>query len=197
MKKKDLRETLAVLLTKSQNQATLSIGEILRILSGKGRMLFLVFLSLPFCLPLQIPGLSMPFGLGVAFIGFRLAFSKHVWLPKKVLLKTVSSATVQQISQKCLKLMTKMARLIHPRLRWLSKHRIMQICNGLLFVLLGSFLALPLPIPFTNFLAGWAIFLLSIGLLEDDGIFILIGYFISLLIILFSILLAFSIKLMF
>ena len=185
------------MLKKSQKQATFSIEEILGILSGNGRILFLIFLSLPFCLPLQIPGLSIPFGLSVAFIGFRMAFAKRIWLPKKVLFKTVPSATVQQISQKFLKILTKIERLTRPRLRWLSKHKIMHICNGFLFVLLGIVLALPLPVPLTNLLAGWAIFLLSIGLLEDDGIFILIGYFISLLTILFFILLTFSIKLIF
>ena len=70
----------------------------------------------------------------------------------------------------------------------------MKISNGFLIVFLGMALALPLPIPFTNLSAGWSIFLLSIGLLEDDGIFILAGYFLTLLVILLLILLAFSIK---
>jgi len=195
MKNRDFKEDLAVLIEKSQTQKTISIGEILEILSGSGCVLILIFLSLPFCQPLQIPGLSTPFGLAIAFIGFRLEFGQRVWLTKKILLKTISAATVQKISEKFLKLMKKMARLIHPRLKWMCKHRIMRICNRLLIVLLGIFLALPLPIPLTNLAAGWAILLVSIGLLEDDGIFILMGYFISLLIIAFFISLAFSIKL--
>lgn len=197
MKNRNFKKELAVLLEKSQKQTTISIGEILEILSGKGRVLILIFLSLPFCQPLQIPGLSTPFGLVIAFIGFRMALGKRVWLPKNVRLKTVSSATIQKISRKCLKLMTKMTPLIHSRLKWLCEPRVMHVCNGFLIVLLGIFLALPLPIPLTNLSAGWAIFLLSIGLLEDDGFFILAGYFVSLLTIAFFILLAFSIKLIF
>ena len=146
-----------------------------------------MFLSLPFCQPLQIPGLSTPFGLIIAFIGVRIAFSKRIWLPKTVLLKTIPSATIQKISQKSLKLLIKMASLIHPRFRWLYGHRIMHICNGLLIVLLGIFLALPLPIPLTNFSAGWAIFLLSIGLLGNDGFFLIAGYLVTLLTIVFFI----------
>ena len=194
MKNRDLKEDLALLLEKSQRQPTISIGEILKILSGKGRALILIFLSLPFCQPLQIPGLSIPFGLVISFIGFRMAFGKHVWLPKNVLLKTVPSATIQKISQKGLKFLTKIRRLIHPRLSWLYESRPMHVCNGLLIVLLGIFLALPLPIPLTNLSAGWAICLLSIGLLEDDGVFLLAGYLVALLTIVFLILLAFSIK---
>ena len=184
MKRKNLHEDLSILLKKANRQTSFSIGEILNIFPGKGRELLLIFLSFPFCLPIQIPGLSTPFGLIIAFIGFRMAYAKRIWLPKKVMLQTISSSTVQRIAQKCLGFMKKMAPWIHPRLGWLSKHRIMHISNGLLFVLLGLFLALPLPIPLTNFLAGWAIFLLSIGLLEDDGVFILAGYLIALFIIL-------------
>ena len=194
MKNRDLKTSFAALIEKAQGQRTLSIGEILEILSGKGRVLMLIFLSLPFCQPLQIPGLSTPFGLCVAFIGFRMAFGKRIWLPKRVLLKTVSSAKVRKYSQKFLKLTTKIAHLIHPRLKWLSKHKVMHICNGLLITLLGLFLALPLPIPLTNLSAGWGIFLLSLGLLEEDGVFILAGYLISLITIGFFVLILFSIK---
>ncbi len=197
MKNRDLEESLAVLTQKSQGKSAISIGEILEVLPGKGRVLILIFLSLPFCQPLQIPGLSTPFGLMVAFIGFRITFGKRAWLPKSVLSKTIPSATIQKISQKCFKIMKKMTRLIHPRLKWLFEHKIMRIANGLLIVFLGIVLALPLPIPLTNLTAGWAIFLMSIGLLANDGVFILMGYFISLLIIAFFILLAFSIRLIF
>jgi len=37
-------------------------------------------------------------------------------------------------------------------------------------------LALPLPIPFTNMIPGWAIFLIALGLMERDGLFILAGH---------------------
>jgi len=194
MKDRDLKSDLIILLKISQKKKALSLEEILEVLSGKGRIIILTFLSLPFCQPFQIPGLSIPFGLGIAFIGCRLVFGQKIWLPKTILSKHVSSATIEKISQKCLKLMQKMKRFMHPRLSCLYEPRAMHICNGLLIVLLGVFLALPLPIPLTNLSAGWAILLMSIGLLEDDGVFILASYFVSLLTIAFFILLAFSIK---
>ena len=39
-------------------------------------------------------------------------------------------------------------------------------------------LVLPLPIPFTNSFPAWAILLVAAGLLERDGLFILAGYLI-------------------
>ncbi len=191
MKNRNLKENLALLLEKAQSQTAVSIGEILKILSGKGRLLVLILLSLPFCQPLQIPGLSIPFGLVIALMGFRMAFGKHVWLPKSLLSKTVPSATIKKIAEKYLKLMKKMSCLIRPRLEWLYSHKIIHVCNGLLIVILGIILALPLPIPFTNLPAGWAIFLISLGLLEDDGVFILAGYFVTLITLAFFTFLAF------
>lgn len=192
-----LARNLAILLEKSQKSPSLTITEILKILSGKGRSLILIFLSLPFCQPIQIPGFSTPFGIVIAFIGLRIAFGKHLWLPKRLLLKTISSTTIQKIAQKFLHMIQKFRKFIRPRLIWLCKHRALQIPNGLLLFLLGIFLALPLPIPLTNFAAGLSIFLVSLGLLEDDGFFVLIGYLASLLTLMFFILILFSMRIVF
>lgn len=194
MKNETLKECLSALLEKAKTQPAISIREILKILSGNGRVLILIFLSLPFCQPLQIPGLSIPFGLLIAFIAFRMTFGKHVWLPKIVLLKTIPSSTVSKISKKLLKLMAKISKLVHPRLSWLCKNKIMHTLNGILIVFLGIFLALPLPIPLTNLLAGWDIFLISLGLLGNDGVFVLTGYFASIITVATFVFLSLSIK---
>jgi hypothetical protein len=66
-----------------------------------------------------------------------------------------------------------------------------------LIFLLGIILALPLPIPLTNLSAGWAIFLINLGLLESDGLFVILGYLISLATVIFFIFMFFSIKIIF
>lgn len=160
---------------------SLTIGEILHFLSGKGRVLIIILLSLPFCQPLQIPGLSTPFGLAIAFFGLRLTFGKKVWLPHKLLTKQVSKKKIEKIIDKGLVLIKKVKPFIYSRLNWVCETPLMKIMNGLMICMLGIFLALPLPIPLSNLSAAWAIFLIAFGLLEEDGVFILIGYFIALL----------------
>lgn len=194
---RSLKEGLNILLEKSTRSSNLVIEEVLTTLSGKGRSLILIFLSLPFCQPVQIPGLSTPFGILIAVIGLRIAFEKRIWLPKRILSKTISSITIQKITQKSLNLMNKTKRFMHPRLKWLCDNWAMKIFNGLLIFLLGLFLALPLPIPLTNLVAGWSIFLLNLGLLESDGFFVIIGYLSSLITIIFFILIVFSIRIAF
>lgn len=189
-----LEEDLTVLLDRSREVDTLTLNEILNILSTKGRLLILIFLSLPFCQPIQIPGFSIPFGIAVAFFALRIAFGKRFWLPQTVMAKSLQAKTVEKIAKKSLDLLKKIRPLIRPRVQWVCTHRGMQLVNGLLLFFLGIFLALPLPIPFSNIVAGWAILLVSLGLLENDGLFVLAGYVLSAVIAIFLIFLLFSLK---
>lgn len=175
-----IEEDLLLLQEKSK-LAPISVGEILNILSERGQSLVVIFLCLPFCQPLQIPGLSAPFGLAIAFIGFKMAFDKYAWLPKNVLAKTMTHQTMQTITNNTLWLLRKMKGWIYPRLTWLCYYPGVYLVNGLLIAILGILLALPMPIPFSNLLAAWSLLFIGLGLLEDDGVFMLIGYFISLL----------------
>lgn len=170
-----LKEVMQRLQEKAKG-SSLSIENLLDILSGKGKLLVLILLSLPFCQPLQIPGLSTPFGLFIAFIGLRMVFEKGIWLPKQILAKKIDPHFLLKTSKRMFKITEKLNRWIHPRWKWICNHPIMKVINGLLIALLGIFLALPLPIPLSNITAAWAIFLIAFGLLEDNGIFVLIGY---------------------
>ena len=170
-----------LLLQEEAKAHVLTIQDILRILSGKGRPLLLLLLCLPFCQPIQIPGFSTPFGLAIAFIGLRMAFGKRIWLPQKLLKKMISQDLLIKITDKTLGLVRKMKQWIHPRLNWVCHSPLMEKVNGLMIFLLGIFLALPLPIPLSNLAAAWSIFFISFGILEDDGLFVLIGYILSLL----------------
>lgn len=186
-----------ILLQKEAKDAHLSIEEILHILSGKGRSLILILLSIPFCQPIQIPGSSIPFGIAIACIGIRIAFGKHNWLPKTILKKKVSSHHLMKITDKVLIIIRKIKRLLHPRLLWLCNSSYMEKTNGFMIFLLGCFLALPLPIPFSNITAAWAIFLIALGMLEDDGLFILFGHLFFLITIAVFLFIGFTAKSLF
>lgn len=178
-KNSSLEEDVLLLQEKGKN-TSISIGEILNILSEKSHPLIILFLSLPFCQPLQIPGLSTPFGIAIVFIGLKMACGKYVWLPKKILGKPITPQILQKITEKTLWFLKKMNRWVYPRLACFYCYPISQIINGLLISVLGILLALPLPTPFSNLMAAWSILFIALGLLKDDGVCILIGYFVSL-----------------
>ncbi|MEO6995743.1 MAG: exopolysaccharide biosynthesis protein [Lacunisphaera sp.] len=49
--------------------------------------------------------------------------------------------------------------------------------HAIVILISAAILLLPLPIPLSNLLPAWAIFLIASGLLERDGLFIVLGYF--------------------
>lgn len=173
-------------LEERSEKTTLTIQNALETLSGRGYPILLILLSIPFCQPIQIPGFSTPFGIIIAFIGLRVAFGHHIWLPESLLSKTISSSVVKKLVKYGLWLNRKVKRITKERMEYLCGSSF-QVFNGVLLFLLGIFLALPLPIPLSNLMAAWAILLISFGLLERDGYFIIAGYvmaFICLIVIL-------------
>jgi hypothetical protein len=54
----------------------------------------------------------------------------------------------------------------------------MKWTGAMIIVGCGLLLALPLPIPFTNTIPALAIAAISLGLVEEDGYLIVIGFFI-------------------
>lgn len=175
-----IEEDILLLQEKSKN-SSISIEEILNILSEKGQILIILIFSVPFCQPLQIPGLSTPFGLAIAFIGLKMAFGKYAWLPKGILAKSISQRTLQKITDKILWLLKKTKGWIYPRLGWLCYYSSAHLINSLLIFFLGILLALPLPAPFSNLMVAWSLLFIGLGLLKDDGVFILMGYLMSLI----------------
>jgi hypothetical protein len=175
-RRKTLEDRFDHILKKSKNEGPISVAEILHILSGKGKPLILIFLALPFCQPIPLPGVSIPFGIVIAIIGFHMLFSDRVWAPKFIMEKKISHRTLNKIIPKGLWLIDKINHFSHSRITWLCYPRICHILNGLLIAFWGLFLALPVPIPVTNLVAGWSILLLSLGMLENDGLFVLIVY---------------------
>lgn len=174
-----LHERLMALVLLGEKKSV-SIKEILHTLGGKGKEILLIFLSLPFCQPVQIPGTSTPFGLVIALIGIAITFKrKQLWLPKFLHEKKLKGSTVKTIAEKSLRLVSKTIKWIHPRMKVMTRSHMM-IFNGLIIIILGLLLALPLPIPLTNIVAAWGIFLMSLGLLEEDGLFVAISYGIGL-----------------
>ena len=47
---------------------------------------------------------------------------------------------------------------------------------GVGIIIAGLALMLPLPIPFSNNIPAWAIVFLAIGMMEKDGLFVLLGH---------------------
>ncbi len=172
-----LKEILAL----SEIQSQVTLKEIMTLLAGNGIGALLIVCSLPFCIPIPIPGSSVPFGLLIAFIGIRMAFFTSMWWPKWLLQKKIKSTPLAKFIRKTIDWIKRLQKIFHPRLVFLIKHPWLRRIHGIIICILGLILSLPLPLPLTNILTAIPLVFIGMGLLEEDGISLLIGYSIAFL----------------
>ncbi len=148
-----------------------------QILQGRGLLMIVILLCLPFLSPVSVPGISIPFGLAIAFSGMRIAFGREPWIPDWVLRRSLPPRVLEKIVSVGIRLHERLERITRPRLIiFLSQTG--RIFAGLAIALAGVFLSLPVPPPFplTNTIPGLAIILICLGLMERDGWFLVWGY---------------------
>jgi hypothetical protein len=176
-----LSDELRALLVHANGRA-LSLGELEETLQGRGFALFILLLSLPFCAPIAIPGLSIPFGVVITFLGVRIIFGRKPQLPRFILKKEVKYQTLERIIGLGLKLCTRMEKITRPRMAFMRNWPGMTNLIGLGLASGGIQLLLPLPplIPLSNTIPAISVMLLTAGLIERDGVFVLAGYIVNL-----------------
>jgi len=157
----------------------ISLQQMFTHLSGRGYAAILIIFTLPFCLPIQIPGVSTLFGLVLAFIGLRVCLGRELWWPHWILKKEIESVHLQKWLLETIKIVKMIQKILHPRLIMLTQNHFFHRLHGFMIFVLALLLALPLPIPLTNLLCAFPLLFIGMGLLEDDGLFIIIGYILA------------------
>ncbi|NCP67809.1 exopolysaccharide biosynthesis protein [Candidatus Peregrinibacteria bacterium] len=164
-----LSDTINDLLSESKS---LSAQQILKKTGTSSFGLLLALLALPSALPVPAPGYSIPFGILIVFLGSQLLFNfKQPWLPTKVAQKQITLKNLEGLKVKIVSFLKFFEKFIHPRWLWVS--RLPQPFWGLLITACG--ICLLLPIPLTNTIPAFAVFLIGLGTLEKDGVFKLLG----------------------
>jgi hypothetical protein len=157
----------------------LTLLEIRDLLGRDGMLLLIALLAIVFLIPISIPGVSTIFGGTILLIGVSLLLDKNLWIPSKFLKKELPSDKLRSGFQTGLKWFTRLEKISKPhRLIWLTSNKISNIINGLSIILGALLLMLPFGlIPFSNTLPAIALIFYSIGLLQKDGVSILLGHF--------------------
>ena len=125
------------------------------VMDGLGGSMFgmLLFIAtLPAFLP--IPGLAGALsGPLVSLIGLQLlVFMRQPWLPRMIADRGPRRGTLARFERRVAPWLRRLERIVRPRMVVLIGHPAATVVTGLLLVLLGILLALP--IPFTNYLFG-------------------------------------------
>lgn len=168
-------DEMAAIRTRFAGQAV-TLNDLEQAMKGRGALMLMLLMLTPFMLPLAIPLLSVPFGLALAYMGLQLALDKEPWLPKFILHHKMSASSQDKLLAGTIRVAKIMEKVIWPRLTFMlwpgPRH-----LAGVAIITAGLYLCLPIPpvIPFTNWLPALAILFIVLGLMERDGLFIVLG----------------------
>ncbi|WHA40181.1 exopolysaccharide biosynthesis protein [Agrobacterium larrymoorei] len=187
----DTSENLSSVLQKLINRLsgkTITLRELMEAIGEQGLLLMCAIASLPFLIPVSIPGVSTVFGAAIIMISLAIILNRLPWLPKRILDKEMETARLVPALQKGVNIVSKLDRFIRPRLPAITTGLVMNRVNGLAIMAAGILLMMPLGfIPFSNTLPGVAILLFSAGMIQRDGATVLGGYlFLCLTVIYFA-----------
>ena len=160
----------------------ITLGNIVEKVQEEAIVILCLVSILPFMQPIPIPGLSSILGFVVLLQGFGLMMWSKPLLTKKMKSLNISHdrfEIIYKAANKFSSFTSKISAFKHPYTNTRPAH----ILCGFSIVLSAAFLSLPLPIPFSNFIPALSIFLICIGLLEDDLVLILMGLGITITVI--------------
>jgi hypothetical protein len=149
-------------------KSSLTLGELIVELHESGHWLLCLFFSIPFLIPVPLPGLSTPFGLVIGIAAIQILFNLDPWLPKKLQKLNLPQSTVERVLTKASWLVIKFEKHLRPRLSVIVQFLESKKISALTVFTMAVLLALPMP-PGFNAPPALTIILFSIGHLESDG----------------------------
>lgn len=167
-----IEKTSAILksLADSENER-LSLHDVIKAAGARAHGFGLLLFALPETIPVPLPGVSAIVAIPLILIAAHLiAFGEGSGLPQRALTQTIPTSVIQKVAKLTAPVLQWTESWSHPRLKTVARrHRLI----GVVCLLLG--LVLLAPIPFGNFVPALGIVVIAFGMLQRDGVVILIG----------------------
>lgn len=186
-----LRETLERTIDEIKGREV-TLRELVELTGDQGLLLLCALLTLPFLLPVSIPGVSTVFGLAIILISVGIMLNRTPWLPKRITERPIDAEKLVPTLKKGAGIIARMEKVIRRRIEPLTHGAIAGRVNGLVLILGGVLLMFPLGlVPFSNTLPAFAVLFLCIGMSQRDGLFVLAGYAMTVATIVYFVVLAY------
>ncbi len=156
----------------------LTLGELLEVFGDEGLLLLTILLTLVFLIPVSIPGVSTVFGAAILMVGISRLIGRPLWLPSKLKNKSLPADKLRPGLSRGMAWVRRLEKISKPhRLRIFVEGRLQDLSNNLAFILAALLLMAPFGfIPFSNTLPGLALLFYAVGLIQRDGVAILLGH---------------------
>ena len=176
----DTKESLHATLTRAIDSIegrTITLKQLLEIVGEHGLLFLCALLTIPFLIPVSIPGVSTVFGAAIILIAVGITMNRMPWLPQRLTEREFDAERLTDILRRGAGIVARVERWISPRMTAMTEGAAISRINGLAMIFAGVLLMAPLGlIPFSNTLPAFAILLLAIGIAQRDGLVVLAGY---------------------
>lgn len=154
-----------------------TLGDFIDALDERAYGFMLLMLAIPCCIPF-LYGVPQVVALPILALCAQMALGREApWLPDALAKRRLPLKTMQGALVTAHKYGGWIERLTHARLRFLSDGRGARITGALLLIPAASILV---PAPLTNSTPGLGVAIVGVGLIERDGLLILLGLAIGL-----------------
>ena len=162
---------------------SVTLAQVRDLFGSDGLMLLAAFLTIVFLVPVSVPGVSTVFGAGILLIGVSRLFRLQLWLPKRIERRLVDTEKLRSALRRGLVWFRRLERISRPhRISWAASDGAVRVVNDCAIILGAGLLMAPFGlIPFSNTFPAVALLFLSIGSIQRDGLFMLLGHLSNLL----------------
>jgi hypothetical protein len=155
-----------------ETRTRISVSDLIVAMEGRATGALLLLFALPNVLPTP-PGTSGILGLPLVYLSGQMMLGRLPWLPPFIANRSMSRDDFAQMISRATPLLARAEKLLKPRLSLFVKDSAQNIIGAVCLLLA---VVLMLPIPLGNMLPAIAISLISLGVLERDGAWVLGGF---------------------
>lgn len=158
-------------LAADERRSRISVADIFQAMGDRAFGALILIFALPNIVPTP-PGTSALTGTPLVFLAAQLMLGQKPWLPRIIADRSMTRQDFASIVTRVTPWLAKAERMLRPRLGFLIYPPAEYLIG---FVCLVLAVILALPVPLGNILPAIAICFFSFGILERDGICVLIG----------------------
>ncbi|MGB3502127.1 MAG: exopolysaccharide biosynthesis protein [Mesorhizobium sp.] len=156
---------------------TITLRKMLELVGEHGLLFLCALLTIPFLIPVSIPGVSTVFGAGIILVAAGITMNRLPWLPDRLMDRALDASKLKGILRRGANVVARIETYVKPRYQGLTGSTFANRVNGLALIFAGLLLMAPLGlVPFSNTLPAFAILLLAVGMAQRDGLVVIGGY---------------------